>query len=234
MSAGEPGGGYGTVYHPEPDPGLAANGAARAVPLGQLRSLPRRRRPGMIALAFALVGAGILASAAVYQHENHQVSVLLVTSPVPAGAVISSADLGTASVAAGPDIQVIPARQLGQVVGLVAATSLQPGTLLASSELASKQPPVPGQVLVPVAVKPSMLPASGLAPGDHVEVVPTAGSAATVLTGPAVGVVEAVSATPGEDGSDVLDLLVPSKSGTTLAEQAATGQIALIVISRVP
>jgi hypothetical protein len=234
MSAGEPAGGYGTVFHPEPEPGLGANGAARAVALGQLRSLPRRRRPAMIALAFALVGAGILASAAVYQRENHQVSVLLVTAPVPVGAVITAADLGTAAVAAGPGIQVIPARQLGQVVGLVAATSLRPGTLLASSELANSQPPAAGQVLVPVAVKPSMLPASGLAPGDHVEVVPIQGSAPAVLTGPAAGVVEAVTATPAQDGSDVLDLLVASKSGTALAEQAANGQIALVVTYRAP
>jgi hypothetical protein len=231
MSAGGPGG-YGTVYHPEP--GLGANGTTRPVTLGQLRSLPRRRRPGMIALAFALVGAGILASAAVYQRENHQVSVLMVTTPVPVGAVITSADIGTASVAAGPGIQVIPARQLSQVVGLVAATSLRPGTLLASSELSSSQPPAAGQVLVPVAVKPSMLPASGLAPGDRVEVVATQGSAPAVLTAPVSGVVEAVTATPAQDGSDVLDLLVASKSGTALAEQAANGQIALVVTYRAP
>ncbi len=234
MSAGGPAGGYGTVFHPEPEPDLGGNGAARAVTLGQLRSLPRRRRPAMIALAFALVGAGILASAALYQRQNHQVPVLLVTSPVPIGAVITAGDLGTASVAAGPGIQDIPARQLGQVVGLVAATSLRPGTLLAPSELTSSQSPAAGQVLVPVAVKPSMLPATGLAPGDHVEVVATQGSAPAVLTAPAAGVVEAVTATPAQDGSDVVDLLVASKSGAALAQQAATGQIALIITYRVP
>jgi len=232
MSAGEPGVGYGTAYHPEPD--LAANGATQGVPLGQLRSLPRRRRPGMIALAFALVGAGILASAALYQRANHQVPVLLVTSQVQVGQVITAGDLGTTSVAAAANVKVIPARQLGQVVGLIAATTLRPGTLLASSELATSVPPVAGQVLVPIALKPSMLPASALVPGDHVEVVPTAGTAPAVLTGPVVGVVEAVTPAPDPDGSDVLDLLVAAKSGTALAGQAATGQIALLVTGRVP
>src|SRR5208282_4217283 len=101
---------------------------------------------------------------------------------------------GTTTVAAGPGLQTIPARQLSQVVGLVAATSLRPGTLLASSELTSKLPPSPGQDLVPVAVKPSGLPASGLAPGDQVLVVPTptaagGSGAAPVLTQPVPAVV---------------------------------------------
>ncbi len=237
MSSNEPGIGFGTVFHPEPDP--PRNGPVAAVPHGhgQLRGLPRKRRPGMIALAAALVGAGILASVALYNRENRQVPVLVVTTAVPVGSVITSADVGTTTVAAGPGVQTIPARQLSQVVGLVAATSLRPGTLLASSELTSKLPPGPGQDLVPVALKPSGLPASGLAPGDQVLVVATpSGSSgsgtAPVLTSPVAAVVEAVNSVPDQDGDDVVDLLVTSGSGPSVAEQAATGQIALIVTSR--
>src|SRR5450759_815934 len=112
MSAGEPDGGYGTVYHPGPD--LTPNGDSQGIAAGQLRSLPRRRRPGMIALAVALVGAGILASAALYQHEDHQLPVLVVTANVPAGSVISAADVATTSVAAGPGVQTVPAGPLRQ------------------------------------------------------------------------------------------------------------------------
>jgi len=238
MSAGEPGSGYGTVYHPDPD--LVPNGEPQTITSAQLRSLPRRRRPGMIALAVALVGAGILASAALYQREDHQVPVLLVTADVPAGAVITAADVGTASVAAGPGVTVIPASQLRRVIGLTAATSLRPGSLLAPAELTTAVPPVRGQVLVPVAIRSSGLPASGLAPGDHVVVVPTAGSAgsgaggagAAALTSPVAGVVEAVTGAPDQDGDDVVDLLVVAGSGADLAEQAATGDIALYVTSR--
>ena len=208
-----------------------------AVAHGQLRGLPRKRRPAMIALAAALIGAGILASAALYNREDHQVPVLMVTAAVPVGSVITSADVGTTTVAAGPGLQTIPARQLSQVVGLVAATSLRPGTLLAPSELTSKLPPGPGQDLVPVAVKPSGLPASGLAPGDQVLVVATpAGSsgsaAAPVITSPVAAVVEAVNTVPDQDGYDVVDLLVTSSNGPAVAEQAATGQVAIVVTSR--
>jgi hypothetical protein len=235
MSGSDPGLGFGTVYHPDPEP--PRNGPVPAASHAQLRGLPRKRRPGMIALAAALIGAGILASAALYNREDHQVPVLMVTAAVPVGSLITSADVGTTSVAAGPGLQVIPARQLSQVVGLVAATSLQPGTLLAPSELTSKLPPARGQVLVPVAVKPSGLPASGLAPGDQVLVVATpsgsSGSgAAPVLTSPVAAVVQAVNAVPDQDGDDVVDLLVTSSNGPSVAEQAATGQIALIITSR--
>jgi hypothetical protein len=232
--SGEQGLNFGTVFHPEPGP--ARNGPA-AVPPGRLRELPRRRRPGMIALAAALVGAGILASAVLYERADHQVPVLLVTHMVPAGSVITASDIGTTTVAAGPGVQVIPARQESQVIGLVAATSLQPGTLLAASELTSKLAPAPGQELVPVALKPSALPASGLEPGDQVLAVPTpasgnGSSTAPELTAPVPAVVAAVSTVTSPDGLDTVDLLVASANGPALAEQAAAGQIALVVTRR--
>ena len=232
-SGGEHGLNFGTVFQPEPEP--RRNGPA-ALPPARLRELPRRRRPAMIALAAALIGAGILASAVLYQREDRQVPVLMVTAPVPAGSVITSSDVGTTTIAAGPGVQVIPARQLPQVIGLVAATSLHPGTLLAPSELTSKLAPGPGQDLVPVALKPSALPASGLAPGDDVLAVPVPASgtsgAAPVITSPVPAVVEAVSPGTEPDGLDVVDLLVASGTGPALAEQAAAGQIALVVTKR--
>ena len=240
MSGSDPGLDFGTVFHPEPQP--SRNGptrtAARGQPNGQLRGLPRRRRPAMIALAAALIGAGILASAALYNRENHQVPVVVVTAQVPVGAVITSADVSTTTIAGGTGLQTIPARQLSQVVGLVAATSLHPGTLLAPSEVTTKLAPGPGQDLVPVALKPSGLPASGLSPGDQVLVVATPAAAgggsgaAPVLTQPVPAVVEAVDAVTDQNGYDVVDLLVGSTVGPALAEQAATGQIALVVTHR--
>ena len=102
MSGSEPGLDFGTVFHPEPEP--TRNGPPTTAAPGQLRGLPRRRRPAMIALAAALVGAGILASAALYHRADHQVPVLLVTAPVPAGSVITAKDVGTTTVAAGAGV----------------------------------------------------------------------------------------------------------------------------------
>ncbi len=229
----------GTVFHPEPEQadGAAARLSASAdVRLGRL---PRRRRPAVIALGAALVGAGVLASAALYQRASRTSPVLMVTAPVAVGTAISASDIGVTDIAAGSAVRVIPARQLSQVIGLVAATSLQPGTLLSPSELTTRLLPAPGQDLVPLAVRPSTLPADGLVPGDRVLVVATPGDqgesgsgAAAEISGPVPGTVEAVSSVPDQDGYDVVDVLVAADAAAALARQASTGQFALIVTSR--
>jgi hypothetical protein len=237
VSAGQQGGNFGTVFHPEPDPLPPGNGGP--VRPGPLRPLPRRRRPGMIALAVALIGVGILGGAALFQRVNHQVPVLLVSRAVPAGTTVTAADLTTTSIVLGAGLKAIPAGQEHQVVGLVAATGLRPGTLLAASELTTTLPPSRSQQLVPVALKPSQLPASGLAPGDQVIVISAPGAQgsnnAAPVPGPSIpAVVEAVSVRPDSDGLDVVDLLVAAARGTDLAREAAAGGIALVVTSRGP
>jgi hypothetical protein len=236
VSGGQPGGGsFGTVFHPEPDPMPPTNGGP--VRIGQLRALPRRRRPGMIALAVVLIGAGILGGAALYQRVNHQVAVLMVRTGVPAGSVLTAADLSTTSITTGSGVRVIPAGQERQVVGLVAGTSLRSGTLLAASELTSALPPAAGQVLVPVAVKPSQLPASGLVPGDQLDIVSAPGAQGASGTAPVggrtiAGVVAAISQQTSTNDLNVVDVLVPANNGIALAKEAATGDIALVVTHR--
>lgn len=228
----------GTALHPDPEswPGARSRHAPAPVLLAKL---PRRHRPGMIALAAALIGAGILASTAVYTATNRRELVLVAAADVPAGTVITARDVATASLAAGPGVETIPASQRSQVIGRVAGSALHRGMLLTVSELATSRPPELGQVLVPLPMRPSVLPASGLAPGDQVLVVATPGSqgqAGTasvppVLTTPVAGVIEAVS--PANlDGLMVVDVLVKAPEGPMLAEQASTGQVSLIVIRR--
>jgi len=239
----QPPGGVGTAYFPDADVtpnGIGGTLAAGPVRPGRLRGLPRRRRPAMIALAVALAGAGVVISAAVYQRADHQVAVVMVTQPVAAGAVITPADLASTGVTVGAGIRTIPVAQIGQVSGEIAAVALRPGTLLAPSELTTSQPPGPGQQLVPAPVKPYVLPASGLFPGDHVLIVPTPGdqgqpgstTGTASLTAPVPALVEAVNGAPDQDGLDVVDLLVSGDTGTAVVDQVSTGQFALIVTKR--
>jgi SAF domain len=232
----------GTAFFPELDvvPGTARAGSRQGASAGRVRSLPRRRRPAMMALAIAMAGTGIVASAALYQRADHQVPVVMVTQAVPAGAVISASDLGSTSVSLGSGIAVIPASQLRQAVGQVAAVALQPATLLSPSELTSSRPPAPGMELVPAAVRPADLPATGLAAGDRVLVVPTpavqgqpgtAGGASS-LAGPVPAAIEAVTSVPDSEGFDVVDLLVSNTDAVAVASQVSTGQFALVVTRR--
>jgi SAF domain len=230
----------GTAYHPGTD--TAFNGATRPTQPVALARLPRRRRPGMIALAIALVCAGIFASTAVYSATSHKARVLIAEGNVPVGALITAGDVGTVSVSVGGAVQVIPASQISQVVGHVAGTTLHPGMLLTASELATQRPPAFGQVLVPLPVRPSALPASGLRPGDQVLILATPGAqgqAGSANTAPALrvpvnGVVEDISTAANADGFAVVDVLVPSSRGADLAAQASTGLFAIIVTKRDP
>jgi hypothetical protein len=227
---------------PERDIGSAASGSTRGLanPAGRLRSLPRRRRPMVLALAVAMAGTGVVVSAAIYQRADHQVPVVMVTRPVSAGAVVTASDLGTTTVTAGSGITVVPASQLGHVTGEVAAVALQPATLLSPSDLTTSHPPRPGQELLAAPVRPADLPVSGLAPGDHVLVVATPGvqgqagaaAGAPSLALPAGAVVEAVMSVPDSDGFDVIDLLVSDADAVAVAEQVSTGQFALVITRR--
>jgi hypothetical protein len=165
------------------------------------------------------------------------VQVLVVQQDIAAGSVITSADLGTASIAAS-GVSDIPAQQRNEVIGLVAASALRPGMLLAPADLVSSLPPPAGQVLVGVSVRPSALLAGGLVPGDHVVLVATPGvigenssqgSPNDSLVTPVAGVVQAVNATPNQDGDVVVDVLVPASAGAAVLEQDSTGQIGLII-----
>jgi len=234
----QPPAGIGTAYFPSTD--VPRNGASPVETSSQLRGLPRRRRPAMVALAIALAGGGVLVSAAVYQRADHEVPVVMVTGSVPPMGVITASDLAVADVNVPAGVHVIPGSQLGQVAGEIAAVALRPGTLLAPADLTSAQPPAVGQVLIPVPLKPESMPASGLSPGDHVLIVATPGdqgapsssSATSSLGAPVPAVVAAVSLATDQDGFDVVDVLVTAAVGPEVASQVSTGEFALIVTQR--
>jgi hypothetical protein len=187
-----------------------------------------------------MAGTGVVVSAAIYQRADHQVSVVMVMRAVPAGAVISASDLGSTRVSLGGGIAVIPASQIRQAVGEVAAVALQPATLLAPADLTTSHPPAPGVELVPAPVRPADLPATGLAPGDRVLVVPTPGvqgqpgasSGAPSLAGPVAAGIEAATSEPDSEGFYVVDLLVSDSDAVAVASQVSTGQFALVVTRR--
>ena len=129
----------------------------------------------MIALAVALVGAGILASAALYQRADHQVPVIMVIAPVPAGLGGHLGRPGHDHHRGRPGPAGCPgqAAEPGDRPGRRghAAAGHAAGARRADHPLA----PAKGQVLVSLPLKPQSLPASGLAPGDHVLVTGTPG-----------------------------------------------------------
>jgi hypothetical protein len=101
------------------------------------------------------------------------VSVLALVRSVPQGQILIGGDLTTVRVSASTGITTVPAAEASSVVGRRAAELLQPQTLLSMNELVSAFAPPPGQSIVGVALKDGQLPASGVAPGETVEVILT-------------------------------------------------------------
>ena len=213
--------------------GAALNGFSPAPALPAPR---RRRRPALLALAVAMVILGALGAAYLATSLGETSSVIAVAREVPRGQAITAADLVEARVSADPALAPIPYGDRDRVIGLVAATTLVPGSLLTAEAVTGERLPPPGQQLVGVGVSAVQLPTTALQPGDVVLLVPVAGDGAAGA--PATpGAARAVEATvvragsPGTDGVRVVDVLVDAADGPDVAACAAGGLIAIVVVA---
>ncbi|MFF4647289.1 SAF domain-containing protein [Streptomyces sp. NPDC001389] len=206
----------------------------------------RRRRPGLIALSVALIAAGGLSGALLFTASGQRSSVLVVTRDVPVGATVTEADLAPASLALDPLVKAVPTAKKAGLVGQRAAVALKAGSLLSPGQVTAVSLVKNGEQLVGVALKPSQLPASRLAPGQKVLIVSTpdpaqAAGAAAASGKPAdpapapktlAATVVAVGVAAPATGVVVVDVAVPAADGPMLASRVATGAVALIVAAQ--
>jgi hypothetical protein len=216
-----------------------------------IASSRRRGRPlvwgGGVALV--AVGAAVAAGAVLSSGAKHQ--VLTVRHGVPAGRVITSADVGTVSISTAPGLASMPASARATVVGSRAAVDLLPGTLLTSAELARHAIPAAGQSLLGVAFKPGMLPDRQLQRGDRVQLItvpPASGTStpASSVTGSlatrsagasgssAVTRMAEVDAegSPAQDGTVIVDVVVSADDAPGVAADGAAGRLSLVLLPR--
>jgi hypothetical protein len=187
-----------TLTRPATTPGRTTPGL-RLDPIGH------RRRPVLAVGSIALIVACVAVFVSVYMKAGSQVSVLALVRSVPQGQILEGTDLTIVRVSASTGIMTVPAAEASSVVGRRAAELLQPQTLLSMNELVSSFAPPTGQSIVGVALKEGQLPASGLAPGETVEVILTglpgaqdssASSGSTVEQTPVPGVAADASGSP--------------------------------------
>jgi hypothetical protein len=194
----------------------------------------RRRRPALLALAVSMVVLGALGATYLATSLGHTTAVIAIAREVPWGQTLTAADLREARISADPALEPIPYVDRDQVIGLVAATTLRPGSLLTRDAMTDQRVPAPGQQLIGVGVSLVQLPTSPLRPGDGVLLVPVAAGSAPATTDEAPRVVEATvvkSGPPGPDGLRVVDVLVDAADGPDVAARAAAGLIAIVVVA---
>ncbi|WP_431681769.1 SAF domain-containing protein [Kitasatospora sp. KL5] len=203
------------------------------VPPRTLRA--RRRRPAVLAMAVALIAAGGLGGAALYNSSGQRIAVLALARDVPMGQTITADDLVVAHIAGDPALRPLDARDRARTVGLRATTDLKRGALLLKADLTADPALQPGQQVVGLAAKRTQLPATRLQSGLQVLVVftPDAKSDQPVVRTPET--LSAVVVGVGKvdtDGSQVVDVAVPAGDGPRLAGWVATGRFQVILAPR--
>jgi SAF domain len=194
---------------------------------------PRQRRRSSLVLGVLIVVSGMfLAFQAVNRLSNRE-SVLVVTRDVALGQPLTAANVSTAMVGGDQSVAVLGGQDLPRVIGMRAAADLMSGTLLQRRMVTGQVTPLADQQLVPIAVKPSRLPARGLRPGDRLFVMLRPETPVAVKEPP--GGVEAIvdhAKGPDDDGLMVVDVLVNSADAPKLGPLAADGQVALALMPR--
>jgi hypothetical protein len=191
-----------------------------------------RRNPVHIVAGAMLVVVLALAFMWIQLRADQTVGVLVVARPVPAGQVITSADLRVATVVPDAGVQLVAASQADTVVGRTAAVPLVAGALLSPEQVGPAAWPAAGEAVVALPLKPGRIPA-GIAPGARVRVLAVAtteGSSGRSAAGDQAGVVATVVEVSREQvdasGTVVVSLLLRSAD----AGVAAAGGDATLVL----
>jgi hypothetical protein len=202
----------------------------------------RRRRPAVWVAGVALiaVGAAVATSAALSAGAKHD--VLALSRSVPAGRLLTAADVRTVRVAADSSVATVPAAEESSVVGQRTSVDLVANSLLTNAALGGGGVPGKGQALLGVALKPGQLPARSLSRGDQAELIPTpptatatssgSGPASFAVTPEPVPVTVDAEGAAGSNGTTVVDLVLPADAAPKVAAQAAAGQLVLVLLPR--
>jgi SAF domain len=190
----------------------------------------RRIRTGGIALATMLLAFGAALSGIALVSVAKTSAYIAIAKPVAVGSTITPDELTTVQLSGGGGLTLIPAANLNTVVGRHAAVSLIPGTLLSPGQLTDKPLVGSDQAQVGIAVAARNLPATTLAPGEAIVLVPLT---APSTSGPAVpheyaATVVDVSAV-GSDGSIVLHIAIAADLAPTIVALNAAGGIAIVL-----
>ena len=225
----------------------------RAAPAGRAPSgdggLPPRARRRNLPLAVAgvlLVAGCALIFAVGWRSAGHREPVLALARTVPAGSVLSPADLQQVRISADAAARLVPAGAEATVVGRTAGQPLPAGTLLTFAALGAAGQPGAGQAQVGVQVSAGQYPPS-LAAGATVEVLDapssssqnsgsgSQGSGASAAGTPSVplghATVLGITQGAGSTGTaTVAELQLPQPVVPLVTAAASAGQVTLALV----
>ena len=206
----------------------------------RISSTTHQRRPWQIGLGVALVLVCAAVAGAVFQSSAKKVSILVAAKSLPAGTVLTTSDLATASIPASGDITAMAATGSAVVVGQQLDSPVYPGQVLVRQMLAATPQLASGEQVVGVLLKGDQMPSVALVAGDVVQVVavPQVGQGSTI--GGTIGntlvpsaTVFAVGPAPGNQTQYVasVSLEIPGSEAAQVTSYAAADQIGLSLVS---
>jgi len=187
-----------------------------------------------VAVGLLLVVGLALVSGWLYTKAGQKTPVVVMKSDVAMGEIIDRSDLSTVEVAGG--VTAIAGANLESVIGQRAAVGLLSGTIVQRSMLTADDPFPAGMVQVGVTVTGGRIPAGGVVPGDHVQVLALPAAGGTGAATPKVVAKDAeVFATledPTRAGGYLLTMLVPTDEAAGVAAASGSDTAAVVKVPR--
>ena len=229
-----------TIELPRPS---ARNGVKRSAEPPDRASVPEagvvppprmRRRPAVVALSLALVVLGALLSVWAYSSLGNAQQVIAVRADISRGEVITVEALQVVRVGVDPALQVVPAADLGLLVGQRAGADLRAGQLVVPSAVTTEVVPHAGFSVVGLSLGAGQLPADALQVGDAIRVVSTPGQQGDVVEAELrVFDGTVISVAPVDTSGNVaLVVEVAALQAPELAARSASGKLAIVLDSR--
>jgi hypothetical protein len=201
----------------------------------QRTSLPTRTRMRgqIIAGILVIVGAALI-GALVFLNAGDRVTALAVRDAVPAGQVITRANLVSTSIA-GVD-GAIPVEDASKVVGKTATVGLVPDQIITQSLVSDGTLPAKGEAITGLSLTAAQIPSAGVDEGDAVRLiaVPGADTTASGDLGETVDVlaeraiVYSVKEATTGDAVALVSVVVPEAQANRIALYSAAGRVAVV------
>ena len=202
----------------------------RALSPFRLESSRRRVQVPQLLVAVLLVALSALAAVVLFSRVAARDPVLALANDLERGQVITAEDLRVVYLGTDDPISVVPSDGLSSLVGLMAVTDLEAGTIVTPAHFVANPVLADGEGVVGLALSPGEYPTSRLAPGDLVDVIstdPASGQEDAVLAAAEVFDVAEL----GTQGQRFVSLRLPADTAGAVAQAAAAGRVRLVLVS---
>ncbi|MFL1380916.1 MULTISPECIES: SAF domain-containing protein [unclassified Nocardiopsis] len=189
---------------------------------------PRRWR--WLVLALTLTTAGALSGVIALERLDDRTGVVVADADLPAGHVLTMADLRISEMTVSSGISFVEAARLEEVVGQTLTLPVVAGGVVPEAALgADAEFPESDRALVGATLQAGRFPAS-LGAGASVSVVVSGDDAAEGGPQAYLALVRALAPAPGVEGAVNVELLVSSADAARIAAAASAGQISLVQV----